>query len=106
MGKCIFVLLRKFFPFNWRANLANYYFFKVCLKEQLRYATYGRETCCSYLGSTKQTYISMVNEPIFPFVGSAIFFLFSFCLMGHNIQFEIMLMIININNINNNNDSK
>ena len=48
----------------------------------------------------------MVNETIFPFVGSAIFFLFSFCLMGHNIEFEIMLMIININNINNNNDSK
>ena len=48
----------------------------------------------------------MVNETIFPFVDSAIFFLFSFCLMGHNIEFEIMLMIININNINNNNDSK
>ena len=66
MRKCIFVLFRIFFPFNWKAKLVIYYFFIVlfCLTKQLHYATYGLETCCSYLGSIKHTYISMVKQTI------------------------------------------
>ena len=65
MGKCIFFLFRNFFSFNWRAKLVIYYFLLLfCLTKQLRYATYGLETCCSYLGSIKHTYISMVKQTI------------------------------------------
>ena len=52
------------FPFNWRAKLVIYYFLLFCLARQLRYATYGLETCSSYLGSIKHTYISMVTQTI------------------------------------------
>ena len=63
VGKCFFVLFWNFSPFNWRANLVIYYFLLLfCLIKQLRYATYGLETCCSYLDSIKHTYISMVNQ--------------------------------------------
>ena len=41
-----------------------YYFFIILSHQQLRYATYGIETCCSYLGSIKYTYISMVKQTI------------------------------------------
>ena len=37
-------------------------FFIFCLTKQLRYAADGLETCCSYLGSIKHTYISMVKQ--------------------------------------------
>ena len=41
--------------------------FLFCLTKQLRYATYGLETCCSYLGPIKHTYISMVKQTISTF---------------------------------------
>ena len=47
MGKCIFVFFQNFFSFNWRAKLV-IYFFSFFLAKQLRYATYGLKTCCSY----------------------------------------------------------
>ena len=50
------------------------------LTKQLRYTTYSLESCYSYLGSIKHTYISMVNS--FHILGSAgiwnlFFFLFA-----------------------------
>ena len=51
MGKCIFVLFRDFFPFNWKAKLI-----------KLRYATYGLETCYSNLGSIKHACVSMISH--------------------------------------------
>ena len=65
MSKCIFVLFQNFFPFKWREKLVVYYFlFLLGLTKQLRYATYGFETCCSYLGSIKHSYISMAKQTI------------------------------------------
>ena len=65
MGKWIFVLFLNFFPFNWKLKLVIYYFLLLfCLTRQLRYATYGLKTCCSYLGSINHTYISMVKQVI------------------------------------------
>ena len=88
MGKCIFVLFRNFFPFNWRAKLVIYYFIIIIiiitviifLWKQLRYATYGLETYCSYLGSIKYTFISMVKQTISTLlvVQSISFFLFGY----------------------------
>ena len=34
------------------------------LSKQLRNATTGLETCCSYLGSIKHTYTTMVKQTI------------------------------------------
>ena len=47
-------------------KISDLFFFLLlsCLTKQLRYATYGLETCCSYLGSIKHTYISMVKQII------------------------------------------
>ena len=59
MGKCIFVLFWDFLPFNWGAKLVIFF-----LSKHLRYATYGLETYCSYSGSIKHTYISMVKQAI------------------------------------------
>ena len=68
MDKCFFVFFRNFFPFNWKAKLGIYYFLLLFfLTKQLRYATYGLETCCSYLGSITHNYISMVKETISAF---------------------------------------
>ena len=72
MGKWIFVLFRKFFPFNWKAKsiILIYYqwsiiFFIIFLSRQTAaLCCLGLETCCSYLGSTKHTYISMVKQTI------------------------------------------
>ena len=51
MGKCIFVLFRNFFPFNWKSKLVIHYFFIIILSQQTVVdATYGLKTCCSYLG--------------------------------------------------------
>ena len=63
MTKCIFVLFRNFFPFNWKAKLV-FFLSLLILTKQLRYANYGLETCCSYLDSIKNTYISMVKQTI------------------------------------------
>ena len=64
-SKWIFVLFLNFFPFKWKWELVIYYFLLLfCLTKQLRYATYGLETCCSYLGSIKHTNISMVKQTI------------------------------------------
>ena len=88
MGKIIFVLFWNFFAFDWRAKLVIYFFifilFLFYLTRHLRYATYGLETCCSYLGSIKHFH-GQANY--FHIVASAVFFLFSFCPVGHNIEF-------------------
>ena len=63
-GKCSFVLFRNFVSFNWGAKLGIYYFLSFCLTKQLRCATYGLETFCSYLGSIKHIYTSMVKQTI------------------------------------------
>ena len=39
----------------------NYFF---CLAKQLRYASYGLKTCCSYLGSIKHICTSIVKQTI------------------------------------------
>ena len=39
-------------------------FFLFGLTKHLRHATYGLETCCSYLGSIKHTCTSMVKQTI------------------------------------------
>ena len=57
MGKCIFVLFRDFFPFNWKAKLMIY-----AKLIKLRYTTYGLETCHSNLGSIKHACISMISH--------------------------------------------
>ena len=87
MGKCVFVHFRNFFPFNWKAKLVIYLLLLLlfCLTKQLRYATYGLEICCSYLGSIKHTYISWLSK-LFPHRTECNLFPFSFCLMWHNIE--------------------
>ena len=57
MGKCIFVLFRDFFPFNWKAKLMIY-----AKLIKLRYATCGLETYYLYLGSIKHACISMISH--------------------------------------------
>ena len=39
------------FPLLLESKISDLSFFLFCLTKQLRYATYGLETCCSYLGS-------------------------------------------------------
>ena len=66
MGKCIFVLFRNFFLFNWKAKLVIYYFFYFYFVSPNSCVMLGLETCCcSCLGSIKHTYISMVKQTIF-----------------------------------------
>ena len=52
------------FPFLLENKISDLIFFLFCLTKQLRYTTYGLEICCSYLGSIKHTYISMVKQTI------------------------------------------
>ena len=65
----------------------------------MRYATYGIETCCSYLGSIKHTYISMVKQTVstsyIPLWSFSCFFL----LRGAQCR------ILNNNNNNDNNNN-
>ena len=99
MGKCIFVLFRNFFLFNWKAKLVIYYFFYYYFVSPNSCVMLGLETCCcSYLGSIKHTYISMVKQTIFTsqVVQS---FSFIFLLSRDNIELSI---VITINNSNNN----
>ena len=60
MGKYIFVL----FPFLLESKISDLIFVLFFLTKQLRYATCGPETYCSYLGLVKHTYISMVKQTI------------------------------------------
>ena len=92
MGKCIFVLFRNFFLFNWKAKLVIYYFFYYYFVSPNSCVMLGLETCCcSYLGSIKHTYISMVKQTIFT---SQVVQSFSFIFLLSRAQYRI----INSNN--------
>ena len=52
MGKCIFALFQKFFPFYWKAKLVSCVILLTVLKLVV------------HLGSVKHTYISMVKQTI------------------------------------------
>ena len=88
------------FPFPLERKLVIYYFSLLfCLTKQLHYATYGLETCCSYIGSIKHTYISMVKQTTST---SYVVQSFSFFFLLSRTQYRI----INNNNNNNNNNNK
>ena len=67
-----------------------------CLTKQLRYVTYGLETCYSYISSIKHTYISIVKQTIST---SEVVQSFFFLLSG------VQYRILNNNNDNNNNNN-
>ena len=69
-----------------------------CLTKQLRYATYGLETCYWYTSSIKHTYISIVKQTIST---SEVVQSFFFLLSG--VQYRILNN--NNNNSNNNNNN-
>ena len=99
MGKCIFVLFRNFFLFNWKAKLVIYYFFYYYFVSPNSCVMLGLETCCcSYLGSIKHTYISMVKQTIFT---SQVVQSFSFIFLLSRDNKELSI-VITINNSNNN----
>ena len=58
MGKCIFALFKNFL-FLLGSKISDLLFFLFCFTKQLCYPTYTLETCCSYLGCIKHTFISM-----------------------------------------------
>ena len=87
MGKYILSIFRTFSLFTGGQNQWFNFVFYFYLTKQLCCTTYGLETCFSYLGSIKHTYISMVKQTISIQGRAAIFFLFSFYLVGHNKEF-------------------
>ena len=52
------------FPFKLESKISDLSFFLFYLTKQLRYAIYSLESCYSYLGPIKHTYISMVKHII------------------------------------------
>ena len=56
------------FPFLLESKISDLVFFLLlllfCFTKQLCFTTYSLETCCSYLGSIKNTHISMIKQAI------------------------------------------
>ena len=96
MGRCIFTPFQNFFHFYWRAKFSDFIFFLFYIK--LCYATYGLETCFSYLGSIKHTStvkqtISTSSVVLLYFFSFCFFFFF--CLVGRSMEFQIIIIINN-----------